>query len=202
MLQDLINCFFSHLTDSSGKGLFAVTSMSAVKWAGTEISLRKSYFIIMAPVIITLCTLSPKFVECYNNNINTTMAKNGHEQDRIFTVNALAIPAAWALVGQIAQRVVWVLSFEFPLIWPFQFAALISFSAKKSSRYLVCVKMSPAAVNLKKKAKKRRDNLQGSSLGPLLWTLLSGQKVVFLLWRGRWQKEASPLSPGQPQGVD
>lgn len=146
--------------------------MSAVKWAGTEISLRKSYFIIMAPAIITLCTLSPKPRECYNNNNNTAMAKNGHKPDRIFTVNALAIPAAWALVGQIAQRVMWVLSFEFPLICPFQFAALISFSAKKNSRYLLCVKMSPAAIKPKGEGQKRRDKLQGSSLGHLLWAFL------------------------------
>lgn len=117
MLQYLINCLCSHLTDSSGKCLFAVTSMSAVKWAGTEISLRKSYFIIMAPAIITLYTLSAKLIECLNNN--TAMAKNGHEPDRIFTVNALAIPTAWALVGQIAERVcgsfkLWI-SFDLPI---------------------------------------------------------------------------------------
>lgn len=46
----------------------------------------------MAPAIITLYTLSTKPIECLNNN--TAMAKNGHEPDRIFTVNALAIPTA------------------------------------------------------------------------------------------------------------
>lgn len=116
MLQYLINCLCSHLTDSSGKCLFAVTSMSAVKWAGTEISLRKSYFIIMAPAIITLYTLSTKHIECLNNNI--AMAKNGHEPNRIFTVNPLAIPTAWALAGQIAERVcrlkLWI-SFDLPI---------------------------------------------------------------------------------------
>lgn len=168
MLQYLINCLCSHLTDSSGKCLFAVTSMSAVKWAGTEISLRKSYFIITAPAIITLCTLSPKPIACYYNNNTTAMAKNGHEPDRIFTVNVLVIPAAWALVGQIVQRALWVLCFEIPLICPFQFAALISFSAKKSSRYLLCVKMNPAAVKPEGEGQKRRDKLQGSFLGHLL----------------------------------
>lgn len=178
--------------------------MSAVKWAGTEISLRKSYFIIMAPAIITLCTLTPKPIECYNNNIIHGKKWAWARQDiyRIFTVNALAIPAVWALEGQIVPRIMCVLSFEFPLICPFQFAALISFSAKKSSRYLLCVKTSPAAVKPETGGQKRRDKLQGSSPGPLLWTLLSEQKMVSLVWGVRWQKEVSPLSPGQPQGVD
>lgn len=57
----------------------------------------------MAPAIITLYTLSTKPIECLNNN--TAMAKNGHEPDRIFTVNALAMPTARDLVGQIAERV-------------------------------------------------------------------------------------------------
>lgn len=58
----------------------------------------------MAPEIITLCTLSTKPIECLSNN--TAMAKNGHEPDRIFTVNALTIPTARALVlRQIAERI-------------------------------------------------------------------------------------------------
>lgn len=79
--------------------------MSALKWAGTEISLRKPYFIIMAPAFITVY-IKYKTHRMFKQYYSYGKKKNGHAwADRIFVVNTLAIPTVWALAGQMAEGV-------------------------------------------------------------------------------------------------
>lgn len=93
----------------------------------------------------------------------------------------------------------WVLIFDFPLICPFETTALISFSAKKTSEYPLCAKLSPPVIKPKGEGQKeRKKKLRGSSVGRLLWMLPSGQRVDFLLLQVRPQRWVSPPSPGQP----
>lgn len=50
----------------------------------------------------------------------------------------------------------WVLIFDFPLICPFETTALISFSAKKTSEYPLCAKLSPPVIKPKGEGQKER----------------------------------------------